>query len=195
MNVYILLDRSGSMEATWKEAVKAIGSYVKKLDVDDMIHLAVFDNEYNVIRDCPVSAWADITDADAYPRGMTALYDSCGKIMKTAEEDGVEKTVLVIMTDGHENASREYAQHTIKAKIEKWENEYNWQVVFLGANFDQVSSVSASLGALNSKTANFSAGNYMRGFDTLAVSSMAYKATGQAMAFTEDDKKTLSNSL
>ena len=194
MNVYILLDRSGSMATNWVEAVGAIDSYVKKLDADDMVHMAVFDNEYDVIRDCPASAWANITEQDAQPRGMTALYDSCGKIMRTAEEDGVEKTVLVIMTDGFENASREFNQQAIKAKIEHWENKMNWQVVFLGANFDAVADISASLGALNSKTANFTAGNYMRGFDALATSTMTYKATGQAMAFTEEDKKSLASS-
>lgn len=192
MNVYILLDRSGSMSANWVEVLGSVNAYVKKLDKDDMIHLAVFDDQYDVIRDCPVDAWADITVVDAMPRGMTALYDSAGKIMKTAEEDGVEKTVLVIMTDGHENASREYRHETIKAKIEDWETNKNWQVVFLGANFDAVAGVSASLGAVAGKTANFTAGNYMRGFDTLAASSMSYKATGAAINFTEQDKASLS---
>ena len=195
MNVYILLDRSGSMATNWTEATGAINAYVKKLDTDDMIHMAVFDNEYDVIRDCPVGAWADVTDEDAMPRGMTALYDSCGKIMRTAEEDGAEKTVLVIMTDGHENASREYKRDAIKAKIESWNKNMNWQVVFLGADFDAVADISSSLGGAIGSTANFTAGNYMRGFDTLAASSMSYKTTGQAINFTDDDKKNLASTV
>jgi uncharacterized protein with von Willebrand factor type A (vWA) domain len=193
MNVYILLDRSGSMSTNWVEATGAIDAYVKKLDADDMVHMAVFDNEYAVIRDCPAEAWADITKDDAFPRGTTALYDSAGKIMRTAEEDGAEKTVLVIMTDGHENASQEFTQQQIKDKIQKWENHMNWQVVFLGANFDAVADISTSLGGAAGKTVNFTAGNYMRGFDALATSSMVYKATGQAVSFTEEDKKTLAS--
>jgi hypothetical protein len=193
MNVYILLDRSGSMEANWQEATAAIGAYVKKLDADDMIHMAVFDHEYNIVRECPAEAWADLTPEDAQPRGMTKLYDSCGKIMQQAEEDGQEKTVLVIMTDGFENGSHEHTQASIKAKIEDWENNKNWQVVFLGANFDAVAGVSASLGALAGKTANFTAGNYMRGFDTLAMSTSNYKASGQAINFTVEDKTTFAS--
>ena len=69
----------------------------------------------------------------------------------------------------------------------------NWQVVFLGANFDAVADISSSLGAVQGKTANFSAGNYMRGFDTLAVSSMSYKATGSAINFTAEDKTKLAS--
>ena len=193
MNVYILLDQSGSMSTNWVEATGAIGAYVKKLDADDMVHMAVFDDDYTVIRDCPAEAWADITKDDAYPRGMTALYDSAGKIMRTAEEDGAEKTVLVIMTDGHENSSKEFTQKQIKDKIQKWEKQMNWQVVFLGANFDAVADISASLGAMSSKTANFTAGNYMRGFNSLAASSMVYKSSGQAINFTEEDKTLLAS--
>jgi hypothetical protein len=183
------------MATNWIEATGAINAYVKKLDADDMIHMAVFDSEYDVIRDCPVEAWADVTDEDAMPRGMTALYDSCGKIMRTAEEDGAEKTVLVIMTDGHENASREYKRDAIKAKVESWNKDMNWQVVFLGADFDAVADISSSLGGAVGSTANFTAGNYMRGFNTLAASSMSYKSTGQAINFTDDDKKNLASTV
>lgn len=193
MNVYLLLDRSGSMQTNWVEVLGSVNSYVKKLDADDRVHVAVFDDQYDIVRECPVEHWADITNEDAQPRGMTALYDSCGKIMKQAEEDGVEKTVLVIMTDGYENASREYSQQSIKSKVEDWEKNKNWEVVFLGANFDSVATVSSSLGGMNSKTANFTAGNYMRGFDTLATSTKNYKVSGQAINFTEEDKITLSS--
>jgi von Willebrand factor type A domain len=193
MNVYFLLDRSGSMSTDWVEVIGSVNEYMKKLQPADMIHMAVFDNEYDVIRDCPAEHWADITDADAQPRGMTALYDSCGKIMRQAEEDAVERTILVVMTDGHENASREFTRESIKAKIEDWETNKKWEVVFLGASFDAVESVSSSLGGSMSKTANFSAGNYARGFDALAVSTSAYGVSGQSISFSDDLKNSLSS--
>jgi len=190
MNVYILLDRSGSMQTLWSEAIGSINAYVKKLKKNDKVFLAAFDNEYEVVRNCKVDEWKDITNEDCEPRGVTALYDSCGKIMTRANEDDARKTVLVVMTDGYENASKEYTQAAIKAKIKAFE-EKKWEVIFLGANFDAVESVSGSLGVMASKSMNYGAGNFMRGMDILATSTAAYSATGAAMNFSEDVKNSL----
>lgn len=187
MNVYILLDRSGSMAGLWDEALGSINSYVAKLKKKDNVFLSAFDNEYEVVRDCKAEGWGDITNDDLQPRGMTALYDSCGKIMAKAEEDGAKKTILVVMTDGHENASREHSQASIKARIKQFEDK-KWEVIFLGANFDAVDSVSGGLGLMASKSMNIAAGNLSRGFDTLSSYTTAYAATGQAINFTQDDK-------
>ena len=187
MNVYILLDRSGSMAGLWDEALGSINSYVAKLKKKDNVFLSAFDNEYEVVRDCKAEGWDDITNDDLQPRGMTALYDSCGKIMAKAEEDGAKKTILVVMTDGHENASREHSQASIKARIKQFEDK-KWEVIFLGANFDAVDSVSGGLGLMASKSMNIAAGNLSRGFDTLSSYTSMYAATGQAINFTQDDK-------
>lgn len=193
MNVYILLDRSGSMATLWTEAIGSINAYVKKLKKKDKVFLSVFDDEYEVVRDCTVADWKDITSEDAQPRGMTALYDSCGKIMAKADADDSRKTVLVVMTDGHENASREHTQAAIKAKIKAFEDK-KWEVVFLGANFDAVHSISNGLGVVGSKTLNYGVGNFMRGMDVLATSTNAYAASGAAMSFSDDIKHQVSQS-
>lgn len=187
MNVYILLDRSGSMATLWNEALGSVNAYVQKLKKTDKVQVAVFDNEYDVVRDCKVKDWEDITNEDAQPRGMTALYDSCGKIMTEAEEADSKKTLLVVMTDGFENASREHTQESIKARVKQFEDK-NWEVVFLGANFDAVDSVSGGLGLVASKSMNIAAGNLARGFDTLSSYTTAYASTGAAINFTNDDK-------
>ena len=118
------------------------------------------------------------------------MYDSCGQIMTLAETMNTEKTLLVVMTDGYENASHEHTQASIKAKVKAWE-ERNWEVVFLGANFDDVASVSNSVGVVGSKTMNYTAGNFMRGMDTLAVASTMYASAGTAINFTEEQKQTV----
>ena len=193
MNVYILLDRSGSMASLWGEALGSINSYVAKLKKKDNVFLAAFDNEYEIVRDCKAEGWDDVTNADLQPRGMTALYDSCGKVMAKAEEDGAKKTILVVMTDGHENASREHTQTSIKAKVKEFEDK-KWEVIFLGANFDSVESVSGSVGVVAGKTMNIAAGNLTRGFDTLSAYTASYAATGASINFTDDDKLKMSSS-
>jgi hypothetical protein len=187
MNVYILLDRSGSMSTLWNEALGSINQYVTKLKKSDNVHMAVFDNEYDVIRECKAKDWNAVTDEDASPRGVTALYDSVGKIMASAEDADAKKTVLVVMTDGYENASKEHTQSSIKAKVKQFEDK-GWEVLFLGANFDAVETVSNSVGVVGSKTMNIAAGSMRSAFDTLSTYTASYAATGQSINFTEADK-------
>lgn len=193
MNVYILLDRSGSMATLWSEALGSINTYVSKLKKKDKVFLAAFDDQYEIVRDCSAGEWVNVSNDDVSPRGMTALFDSCGKIMAKAEEDDSRKTVLVVMTDGHENASREHTQASVKAKVKEFEDK-KWEVIFLGANFDQVDAVSGGLGLMASKSMNIGAGNLTRGLETLSNYTAAYAATGQAINFTDADKSSMVHS-
>lgn len=187
MNVYILLDRSGSMQTLWTEAIGSINGYVEKLKPNTNVHLAVFDNvSHDVVRECKVKEWTPVSVLEVTPRGGTPLYDSCGKIMSIAEAANGKKTLLVVMTDGYENASQEYTQAAIKSKVKSWEDK-KWEVVFLGANFDAVESVSGGIGLAQNKSINYGAGNFARGMDTLLCSTMAY-ASGEAINFTAEDK-------
>lgn len=192
MNVYILLDRSGSMQTLWDEAINSINAYVGKLGKRGKVHLSVFDNVgYDIVRDCKLKDWTDVSQTEVVPRGGTPLYDSCARIMSRAEEDNAKKTMLIVMTDGYENASQEVTQQQIRDRVKTWEDK-KWEVVFLGANFDSVEAVSGSVGVVGSKTLNYGSGQFLRGMDVLAASSMAYASAGTAVNFSEDIKKTLS---
>lgn len=191
MDVYILLDRSGSMQTLWNEAIGSINGYIEKLDGEDKVHFAVFDSvSHDLVQAAKAKDWKKVDEKSIDPRGGTPLYDSCGQIMTLAETMNAEKTLLVVMTDGYENASHEHTQASIKAKVKAWEDR-NWEVVFLGANFDDVASVSNSVGVVGSKTMNYTAGNFMRGMDTLAVASTMYASAGTAINFTEEQKQTI----
>lgn len=193
MNVYILLDRSGSMSTLWTEAIGSINGYVAKLPKSTKVHLAAFDSiSHDVVRDVKAKDWVDVKVSELEPRGSTPLYDSCGKVMALAEEAGAKKTMLVVMTDGYENCSREYRQDAIKAKVKSWEDR-KWEVVFLGANFDSVDLVSGSVGVVQSKTINYASGNMLRGMEALAASTTAYSVTGASVNFSPELKAELSS--
>jgi hypothetical protein len=59
----------------------------------------------------------------------------------TAEDYRAEKVMFVIITDGEENASREYTSNKVKAQIECQKSRYGWEFIFLGANIDAVETV------------------------------------------------------
>lgn len=183
MNVYLLLDRSGSMGTLWNEAIGSINGYVKNLTPATKVYLATFDNvSYDVIRDCKAKEWKDVKSTEVTPRGVTPLYDSCGKIMSEAESKKSKKTMLVVMTDGYENASTEYSKEAIKARVEAWDKK-DWEVVFLGANFDKVDDVSKQVGVTLDKTISYAQGTFNVGMNSLAASTRTYMSTGERVKF------------
>ncbi len=152
---YILLDRTGSMEPIWSEALSSVNAYADGLAaldggprVDADITLAVFDAQeglqFDVLRDgVDAQNWHDVTNREVNPRGMTPLYDAIGRIVSLAEKDRPEKAVIVIMTDGEENSSREMTKVAAKAALDRVRAK-GWEVVFLGtefSNFDDATGV------------------------------------------------------
>lgn len=184
-NVYILLDRSGSMSNLWDEAICSINVYVEKLEPSTKVMLSLFDSEsYDVIRDSVAKDWKAVSSTEYKPRAMTPLNDACGKIMTTAEAENPDKAVLVVMTDGYENNSKEYTLDIIRNKIKEWETDKKWEIVFLGANFDNVDVVSHERGVPNSRSVNYAVGNFVKGMTTLSGKTNAYSMGVGTMDFT-----------
>jgi uncharacterized protein YegL len=199
---FLLLDRSGSMEGPmWTEALGSINAYVKKLadnNVDTGVTVAAFDSMYpfQIVRDrITPKTWKDITNSDVTPRGGTPLNDATGKLLDLAEKGTpwggqYEKVAIIIMTDGYENSSQEYSVATggttkIKARLDAARAK-NWQVIFLGANFDnaqQATSYGAAAASVQSSTAS------MRGtMSSLAEKRTSYGVTGQSIGFSDEEK-------
>lgn len=196
---FILLDRSGSMGGSmWTEALGAINGYVKKLaddNVDTGVTLAVFDsnNPFEIIRDrITPKTWKEVSGVDAMPRGGTPLNDATGKLIDLAEKgtpsgSQYEKVAIIIMTDGHENASHEYTVEKIKARLDVCRAK-NWQVIFLGANFDNASQ-SAGYGNMAGQTVMASAGMVRSTLVATALKRASYGASGASMSYSADEKK------
>ena len=210
MNVYFLLDRSGSMVSLWSEAIASINAYVANLKKDltvvpigAVIHpvidlstvkimLATFDSSsYDVIRNTNLTNWKDIDTSESYPRGMTNLYDSCAKLINAALIDNPEKAILITMTDGAENCSAEYNNSTFKQKLKQFEDK-NWEVVFLGANFD-VDNTAISVGLDLTKTMSYGVGQMTRGMGIVASSSAMYFSSSDPINFTQANKAEVSS--
>lgn len=103
-----------------------------------------------------------ITHEDCYLGGCTALLDAISKTIRhisgiqkhSGQKDVPEKTMVIITTDGMENASREYTLQKINKMITKKREKYHWEFVFLGANMDAVKSA-AGMGIKKDHAANY----------------------------------------
>ena len=197
MQAYILLDRSGSMQSLWVEALSSVNAFAKELanktdgpSVDSHVTLAVFDSQESLQFDTlrrkqPALHWEAVTDKDASPRGMTPLLDAMVRIISLAEGDNPDKAVIVVMTDGQENASREVTREGVKAALDRVKTK-GWEVVFLGANFDNIADAS-SVGVGGGKQMAMSVGTMNESMSRLARKSRAYAQSAPGAAPIEFD--------
>lgn len=152
--IVFILDRSGSMSGMEQDTIGGFNSLIekqKKEDGEALISTVLFDHAREVLhnRAC-LKHIKPMTEKEYYVRGSTALLDAVGyaidhiiKVRKhTKKEFQPEKTMFVIMTDGYENASREFTYDEIRRKIERQKEHYHWQFMFVGANMDAISEAS-----------------------------------------------------
>lgn len=142
-----LLDRSGSMGGLEEDTIRGYNDFVEKqsrMDGEAIITTVLFDDKYEVLWNGIDIKEAKITEKEYFVRGYTALLDAVGKtiievgarLSKTKEGDRPDKVIFVIITDGKENASREFTYEKVNELIKHQKDKYNWEFVFLGANID-----------------------------------------------------------
>jgi Mg-chelatase subunit ChlD len=121
------------------------------------------------------------------PRGGTPLFDAVGKLVNLAREDNPERSALVIVTDGQENASREQTKESSRALLDACRHR-GWQVIFLGADFDNFSQA-RDLGNQYAQTMSVASHNLAESMTSTASMRASYGATGQSMNYSEEDRK------
>jgi hypothetical protein len=142
-----LLDRSGSMstctaatEDGWRELINEQRSHPEYCEV----MLAQFDTEYEVLY--PPTVITAVPEFVVVPRGRTALLDSAGRFITEVgqqltalpEDQRPGQVICLIMTDGMENASRQWDWEAVKKLITQQREVYGWEFIFLGADIDAV---------------------------------------------------------
>ncbi len=160
-----ILDRSGSMSGLESDTIGGFNSLLDKQKRESgscTVTTVLFDNAYELLHDrIPLSGVRNITDQDYFVRGSTALLDAIGRTVdkivsaqrQTAETERAEKVLVVIITDGMENASREYRYERVREMIEQQQKE-GWEFLFLGANIDAIKAAS-SFGIAADRAVNY----------------------------------------
>jgi len=171
----VVLDRSGSMQACQTDAEGGLNAFVEKQKKEPgecWFTLVQFDTEYEFVH--RATNIQDVPPHKLQPRGSTALLDAVGRaivetgirLREMAENDRPGLVIMVIITDGQENSSKEYTKAKIKEMIEHQTNVYKWQFTFLGANQDAFAEAGA-MGFDKNAVANYAAAKTAGMFDAL----------------------------
>lgn len=165
--IICVVDRSGSMHTIVDDAIGGFNSFLhdqRQLEDEAYLTLYRFDDEVELVRECqPIKEFPNATMETFKPRGNTALWDAVG----VALNDSVNrikdsKVIVVIITDGHENASKHYNADGVKRMIEEC-RKMNWEFLFLGANIDAF-AVGGDMGFAVNQTVQYAANS--RGVET-----------------------------
>ena len=154
----IIIDESGSMQSIKKEAIDSVNETIQTIrsaqkkheGQEHYVSLVTFNDDVKTVYDCVNVDEVKELNAETYrPNRCTALYDAMGISLNALRRNvaGNDNVLVTIVTDGYENASREYSGKSIKALVDELKAK-GWVFAYIGANQD-VEKVAASMSITN----------------------------------------------
>ena len=194
IKVVFILDETGSMMCCKGVTISGFNEYVKALKgkkSNTVMSLTTFNSDKVNRRndESPINEIKDLTDKNYDPSACTPLYDAIGQTIRGVKKGKNEEVVCVIMTDGMENASREFTLEGINILMREKEKE-GWTFVYLGADHDSW-NVGQSFGMSPQNVSNYGKGQTAAAFGVLAKNTTSYSA--QTRTFFSGSDKTAMN--
>lgn len=183
--IAVILDESGSMKSCWDSTINGFNEFVQGQRAAESagkayLTLVKFDSPQitTVYENTVIDQVPQLCKNTYSPRGGTNLMDAIGVTMSRintflngipqAERPGV---LVVIITDGAENASREFHGEQIKSMVSSAEKQGDWTFTFLGANVDAF-AMGASFGMNASNTASYDTSSMAATMDVLSKTTV-----------------------
>ena len=181
---HIILDQSGSMSDCVNQTLKGLAEQRKEIlaianefpEQEIRVGLTVFDHIVELkYSNLSVTELSRMNSFQYQPNGQTALLDAIGMSVAATQRlmaNEGDSAVIIILTDGYENASKEYSHKQIKELIQAKEETGKWSFTYLGATLDAV-EIARSMNIKAKNSFAFEKKNMDK--DAFARSSMALK--------------------
>ena len=204
-HITVILDRTGSMESIRDDTIGGFNTFLKQQKAEPgtaTLTLVQFDTQdpYEVIHRFKPIAEVPALNRETYvPRASTPLLDALGRgindleasLGALKEEDRPSKVVVVVVTDGQENSSREFSKQQIEKMVKEKTEKSAWQFVFLSADLaaiDDAIAVGIHVDAvlLFEKSGKGTAGAWA----SLSARTSDYRSSRKKkIGFEQDDRK------
>jgi hypothetical protein len=151
---HFVLDKSGSMSSCRETTIDGFNKQIDTIkqlqkefsEQSFLMSLTIFDDSVeNIFKNINLSVFEKLTSNLYQPNGCTALLDAIGMSINQIRIENETQiindemsVVMVILTDGMENASREFNFHQIASTIKSLEDTEKWTFTFLGADIDAI---------------------------------------------------------
>lgn len=191
-----ILDRSGSMASCRTDMEGGFNTFIeqqKRVPGKCRVQLHQFDTEFDTVwKRQPLG---DVGTYSLEPRGMTALLDAIGKTLTGLKERPDRNHIVVIVTDGQENSSREFNRSRIKEMIEERQAK-GWSFVFMGAGIDAFSEAgSVGISRGSTMTTAASSAGYGATYSVLDSAVSMSRTTGNTVNFSKAERATVAATL
>jgi len=204
-HVTVILDRTGSMEAIRDDTIGGFNAFLRAQRNEPgqaTLTLVQFDTQdpYEIVhRFKPLADVPELTRETFVPRASTPLLDAMGRGINDLEKSLHElpdserpsRVVMVIVTDGQENSSREFRKNQISKMIEEKRDRAGWQFVFLSADLNAIDDA-VSLGVRPAAVLLFEASHAgtTSAWESASRRIAEYRGgRSSEMAFTDEDRK------
>ena len=151
IHICFIIDESGSMYRSTDDVIGGFKSTIEeqKKVTDGKCAVSLFKFSSTVSELYLGKDVNEIENLTYVAGGCTAMNDGIGtaidKIGKwlsdMKEDERPSKNLIVIMTDGQENASKEYSFDRVKEMIKHQEEKYNWTFMYMGTDITSMEDV------------------------------------------------------
>ena len=189
INVVFVVDASGSMSGSESDVIGGFNNIIKeqKAVENGKCTVSLYTFENNVKQVYLGKDVNEIDSLDYHVGGMTAMNDGIGTAIDDIgkwlsamdESERPSKTMVVIMTDGFENASKEYSLSKVQEMIKHQTEKYNWEFVYVGADVTKADTA-CDLGIKN--TYFTSKMNHTKSWNALSKAATCYRMSAPCEA-------------
>ena len=204
--ITILVDESGSMQPIAAATIGGFNEYVDTVSRDlrgQEVYFSAIKFDFLGVRKLQVGERIEravrLSHENYKPNSMTPLYDAAAKTILATDDvvrkEGATKVIVVIQTDGAENASREYNLGQVRGMIEERQGR-GWQFVFLGAGINAFEAGSAmGVAAMNTMSYGHDDGNTREMFAATANNTSSFsRGLSSSMNYSAHQSKAVGES-
>lgn len=203
-HIAVILDRTGSMESIRDDTIGGFNAFLNEQKTTPgtaTLTLVQFDSQdpYEIIHHFkPIASVPELTRETFVPRASTPLLDAMGRgindleksLADKAEDERPARVVMVIITDGQENSSREFRKDQVEKMIREKQEKSDWQFVFLSADLAAIGdALAAGMPAAHTLAHDKNSRGVGAAYAALSRSISDYRGgKKQDVSFSEEDR-------